>query len=917
MFQACTSCGFDWERNELGLSVELNGKRLPDDGSKMPLHCPVCGAPGGRSMSLDLLGAVKLKDRIIRWEDAAKGPVSISGAEVVGPKSVMFDNVPVFADGRGEPQCGPLPVRPEYVDLVDLPRFLRDFEVCRGRLDLHKGTYEARVPFRGLRNDEPDGLPQRRELPLWGKDGARTSRPREDAIPGMELTLWPNIRTRLWRRFIVEARAFDRVHEMTRGGPLRIVVGPRNPNEMPFDLAAIDSFTIPNAAGAEGTSTQARARMIRHCGLCDGRPRWLSVSVKDPTGRTWGCTYLPEPEYDAGRGDASIHVGVDFGTSNSCVAFATTGRKGRVHPLRDLNAYLIRAIREGQPGSGGAYTPRMTARGFGPDGEFLPTQIMSRWQPAHVLALSEPEIDELRPGLDVAIPGNDVDWAGWNAEATTIGGLKWKDDATVSNAAVQPRRRPIISTFFKCLFIQTLAHEIADLEREAGGQMSAVPAVGNLSWSTPGSWSIPDNNELRAAIEGALRRGPHDPESGQKLQDWVNLVFEIDREPTTEAFAAGRMALSADARAPGQTSSGIHLLVDIGGGSTDVAFCWARESMDGTQYTRQYMTSLRYAGEDIFDALLGPNRGADAGLRCFAASQTPAEITRAMRRNGFTSDLVPPVKTDAAKKRVNVFFEQLLEYLARMVVASILSGQARRQFPHAEELHVHLVRLGNGWGLASLEMGDIDSVFAYRLQQRVQRILTDAGDRSFTVVATPRVLPHDVHPKSALALGLLESNSAFDRAQIISSLPRAAGRSWSYRSFVGLPTLGRREQVPKSDPTYAHRIEWFWPVESDDTYNPEWHGKTPLHSDAVYFWQHFASSHPQTNEGWAETAPAPLLFPETITGSRENSRADFDKACHTAEPDMRRSLTPRGWFARSPLEHLIERGLRDRLKTLI
>jgi hypothetical protein len=414
-----------------------------------------------------------------------------------------------------------------------------------------------------------------------------------------------------------------------------------------------------------------------------------------------------------------------------------------------------------------------------------------------------------------------------------------------------------------------------------------------------------------------LQRGPDDPQSGQKLRDWVGLDITIDTTPVVEAFAAGRMALSGVGGASGRSQSGIHLLVDIGGGSTDVAFCWAQEHSSGVEYTRQYMTSLRYAGEDIFDALLGPNQGTDAGLRCFTSGQSPSEIARAMRRNGFTSDLVSDVKKEAARKRINTFFEQLLEYLARMVAASVLSGEARRQFPHEDELRVHLVRLGNGWGLASMEMGDIDSVFSYRLQQRVERLLGDAGDTGFRVGANPRPLPEGVHPKSALALGLLNNNSGFDRAKLVSSLPRAEGRSWTYRSFVGLPTLGRREQVPRSDPTYAHRIEWYWPVESNDVYNAQWHGATRLHADAVYFWRHFATWVPDANPGWAETSPKPLLFPETITGSRDSTRTDFDTACRNAEPAMRRSVGEYEWFTRSPLEHLIERGLRDRLKTLI
>lgn len=925
MFLPCEVCGHSWGDNHLGLKVELAAVDAID---VLNLYCPLCGTAQGERTTLAHLGARQRSDgRLLQWSDHAGGTVSIDQADVVELEDVLYSAVPVFDDGTGTLQVPDLPVRPEYLELVDMERFrAHKKDGWWGRIDERQGVYVVRLPLLGgdaaqLRH----GVEVRR--PLVGRNGRPTTRPARDALEGFELSLWPKIRSEAWRTFVVEARQRLAADATAPQGDLHVLFAPAQgegnddrDSKNSLGLCAVPQVpfvgfrTQPGSDGSPGKPVVPTCR--RYAALATrGRPQYVAVAGGGAgSGLAWGGVFLVELGVGCSRTGPSLTLGLDFGTSNSCVAFGNVTANHGLLPTLDANEYLIRGAPAGQPIPAAQYHPRFPTRGFGPSGEFLPSEMVTRW--AAEMADAGPDLAHgaWRPGIDAGVLGNDVKWAGADASSVLVRGMKWSGETVGADRAIT-NRGPLLMAYLKTLLVHQVAQYCMRQESGHAGMLS-LPSALTVEFGYPGSWDESELNALKAAISSALSATSEDDARKPRwgLGDWIEITAGLGAG-RNEAFAAARVAQPKSNRLHvTHLPYSARLLVDIGGGSTDISLVWAASSDLKPGKIVEYVTSLRYAGEDLFGALLGPRRGAEIKNRCFLLGRTSSEITRLLRQGGLSRDLLDPSKRGMTERRVRAFFTQLQELLARLIASTVLSGQCERRNGESRQLDVLLARLGNGWGLGEAIYDNMERDFAFELRRRTAELVTHSEDAPpFRVDIIPMALLEGMHPKHAVAAGLLMESDGVDAQAYVSSqeLELTADNTdyvedstVNYRSCVGLPTL----VLPHDANSAKWVVPWWLPVEGGGHHVPNAHGE-PLVPGANYDWPALWDT---PADGPSD--PARPNFPATAAGG---NLSDFSRVFVESRPRLTGCLDlAKRWFKSSPLEVLLETGLRKRLQTM-
>ncbi|MBU0553223.1 hypothetical protein KJ940_17265 [Myxococcota bacterium] len=885
MFPPC-NCGFDWKRNTINLKLGIIGFNAPD---AMSIRCPVCGAEDPNKTTLSHLGVHRLPGgRVVQWEDFANQYIRVDDAETISLKEILLDGVLIFGDGSQNPQVGQLPVKADYLGLVDIERF-RANPSWHGQINERLGRYQVRIPFHGQADD-----PELIELDLIGVGNRVTNQPRRDMLEGFELTLWPKVRAPQWHTFIIEARVHATAYATFEEDSLSESWSARY-LDTSGKLIALEPIDFCGFKVSDSNPHPVEIRMKRLGALStSGRPEVVTVNLSTADGLVYGGVFLIDPPAPIASGAlTTTTIGLDFGTSNSCVAFDDITENQGILPITDLHEYLVRGHRPGAPFQMAEWAPRMPTKGFGPCGEFLPSQLLTRWTVETTRSHTPDAISEWRPGLDFAIGGDDVDWRGFDPSNALLRNLKWEDTA---------RAEALRMAYLKTLLLINLANYFNHKEAQHVGAPN-LPAALNLRFAHPGSWSTTAITQLQSTLLRATapsRDGLHH----WGVRDWVRLDVDVAHNPLNEAAAAVNIVTQANhdqALIGGRYT--VQLLVDIGGGSTDISFLWRDQGGQSTTIV-EYATSLKYAGEDLFEALLGPEGGAQIANRCLVRGFSGDEIRRKLRQNGMTSDLIDPIKQSMTKRRVEAFFDQLIEYIARLIASTWFNGQVQRRFGGFSTQVVHLARLGSGWGLADLVHPNPNQSFSFLLERRVMELLESIPEAKVNV--EPLILPRGVHPKHVVAFGLLGQQR---QTQIVytSSQRMEQGRDPDWmsvapspcRSIVGLPTTMVCFDLPENQRTTL--IDWWRPIEFDlNIHFPSIHGPS-LESNAAYHWR------------LDDFEKAGIIFPDKIVGSKDN----FLRVIQESQPKLQASRQQnQHWFSKSPLDLFIESGLRTRLLTL-
>ena len=896
----CPTCAYDWVANPAGIAVELLSEVVKD--SALHLRCPLCAASLSGTVRLRDLGVVHdpLLNLFFQWKDAPATMFTLSDRREVHPSEIVYGRVPVFHDGDGF-IVPAIPVRPDYIALVDLEAFAGDVERYAGRLDARTGQYTALVPLKGrapypvqcLVAAQPDGAP----------------------VDDLDHTIWPRVRSRAWRTFVVSATLGKHAMQALGGSPdVRFFVGGET------DPQCTHSITCPEVpfVGFEGGDASApgarrHPETTRFAGLTsEGRPTWVSVSGRDAgTGQQLGGLFRAAASERAPEGNRpALRVGLDFGTSNTCVAFGqipgdASGTK-RFLPVRDLNEYLVRSAQSRNvllcPAH--RYHPSFARRGFGESGDVFPSELMFRWDASLVLAGGDEasQIERWIPGIDCTVFGNDIDWKGARSSGVTQSHLKWNNQIgfEARHAIDDSLRQRLLVAYLKTLLVYEAALYIDATERAHG---APAPSTLQLYFGYPGNFA-----EVAADLKRALQRAtaapdPNNPALAVKwgLADWCDLATDV-QEGIDEAQAASRAAQPLHGLGL-RAGYILELLVDIGGGSTDVAVTWkptVEEDDPSRAAALEVLTSVRYAGEDVVEGLFGQQD--NSSTRTVVPGLTREAVKTAIRGGAPARSVLDPYKHKDALRRVETFYLQLIEWLARLVAAQALAGHFKEICASSEELTVQLVPLGNGWGLARLQeqWSDPFRVLSERIERRVTELLA-AHEGMPTVRVHVRPI-EGIAPKQAVADGLLKGgNAGAKRARSrhgMEVLPAAGPHGglvkpqWRWRSIVGLPV---RIVTPGTTQADDRTIAWWSSVQAG-AFHPHEHGEpVPLRASATW------------DVALLEATGAGM--PETLV-----DRTTLERVLGESVHELERSAD--GWFVKSPLESLLQGGLRSRLKSL-
>ena len=838
----CTTCQYDWVANPAKFRVELRSSEVAD--GPLQLRCPACAATLSSVLSLNDLGVVRdaVTHQLYQWKDAPETAFSLSDVELVDPSNAVFGHVPQYSDGETT-TVPTLPVRPAYLSLVDLDAFEADRARFAGRIEAHTGRYVALVPLKG-----------RAPYPVTcGVVGEGLGGPPERTLDDVDLTVWPRVRSRAWHTFIVSATYGDKAKKLLGDGvEASFFVGGDDPSR-PAELVRCNEIPF---VGFErqvgGVAERVAPKTTRIASVTRaGRPTWVALTGRKPdSGEAVGGLFQTlTAQNKIAAPQAALRVGLDFGTSNTCMAFErvpgdATGTK-RVLPARDLNEYLARSnsTRTLRHLPASQYHPAFPQRGFGEDGEVVPSELVFRWDASAVLGGTGPaaQPESWIPGLDCGICGNDVDWSGTRSAGVTESRLKWGKGHRVgaADALSDELRKRLLVAYLKTLMVYEAA-----LYLEAGERLEGAtpPAQLSLFFGFPGNFPEVAVDLRRALTQATVQPDPGGPAETVRwgLAQWCDIATDVQEE-VDEAQAASRAAkpLHGEGLRAGFV---LELLVDIGGGSTDVALTW-KPTVNETDPARgaalEMLTSMRYAGEDAVDALFGlPEHTA---TRTIAPGLSREAVRSSIRMGGSAQTLLDTYKASKAIRRIETFYLQLAEWLARVVSAQVLAGHFAEVCASTDELSVRLVPLGNGWGLARLQTQWIDPLetLGEAIERRVIELLR-AHQNPTQVKLHVRAI-EGIAPKQAVAVGLLEGGGTGGARRARSRdgmevLQAAAGTGmlkpkWRSRSIIGVPV---RIIEPGSDAGEDRTLPWTASVQ-DGAYHPNEHG-APIPERASATW---------------------------------------------------------------------------------
>jgi hypothetical protein len=599
----------------------------------------------------------------------------------------------------------------------------------------------------------------------------------------------------------------------------------------------------------------------RHAGHTSSGGRPLAIEVAFGQGaNAFGGLFAPAaPKALAISGPAqAIAVGVDFGTSNSVVAFQDNVNPAKVLQPLDLHEYLVRSVANSDAVAAADWVPRPVTRGFGPPnssatGTIFPTELIL---PCPVSAASS-ELGQLIPCLDFSIAEPSVNWTlegkALPVEQVTARQFKWLNADGGQFPA--EARQALITAFAKTLLVQQAALWFA-AEEERSSAISRASFDINLA--VPGRWPTAERTALIGFFNAALAKTSAlalqaKGESGRSfgLQDWVELTSASVQTfgqgaLMDEATAAYRMMSTPMPSAREPAARVLKVVADVGGGSTDVAVLW--ESLSDSRKTNlEYLTSFRFAGEDLFSILA--STAAQPAHRVFANGLSDSEVAHRLRSGGVTAELFHQGKRVHVERRIKAYYDWLVEQLARLIASLYYTGAHYRatadQKKYLPDLaghdtdrlaafEIHLCLTGNGWGWADQVHANADVGIQKAVRERTMELLKPAlalrkarggeGGLQFHLVSLP--LPDGVHKKHVVALGVLKGatpgakpvamehilqvnaqesdGDLFDTSDDAPSSSQTSGVNWNQREIVGLNCSAGSRKIP-----------WYAVVESN------------------------------------------------------------------------------------------------------
>ncbi len=750
----CKTCGYDISNYSCKLVFDVGhfqnlincmNERDTTEFFEKPnvkVFCPICGAEN-KIFLTDMNVTVRKENvgnldrvEIIQWQPSnTKASTAISvgaltfeftGSRTLSPQELCFKKVPIFFSTESKKlQIPAFPLKPEFFDLIDFDRLQnseRKWE--RGRLD-ERNQYSAKIPLKGMRELQPISL----EI-LYANNNAQlptTSR----AFSGMDSSIWPDVPYKDWKFFYLEVNKSE------------------NSN---FLLKEYNKFQVKYASSNNGqfedftksvNNTSTDARLWFHV-QTNARPRWLAVSFDDQSGGIfdiWEGTNVEQP-YPDGVGE----LAVDMGTSNTCVA-VLKGDKPEISKISSLRRIILGNEPTTHPPTVlTSPVPAPPLAGFGRSGDLLPSELLGYPMRDVFQEPINQQKDNLVPFSDYTIPSAGVQLQ-YPEGDSLISDFKFPDSFKKYGNYNQEHAQ---ARYVKCLLLIHLA-QIA----------SKDSAFARKNYRVCYSYPTVFDGDQR----GSLKENVFKP-ALLLLGQWTGISLNLNiGRVTDEAQAAGSNISS-------ELLDGYILFADLGGGTLDVSLI----HQEGKGKETVYSTSLRYAGSVMLNAytpsmqdFLQVEENDRRYTPCSVLDEkaTQSMLKRKIRecqrlRDVFAdSSIFSTPRATLRKNRSNIFFNYLIEYLARMLAAAILNKSGSQKFMLERPVVINFIPLGNAWGFLD-DIPNYDAVsFSKSLKQRTIDILNIPQLK--LAVNYKDIKDYDIaHEKAAVVYGLLKTNESLE-----------------------------------------------------------------------------------------------------------------------------------------------------------
>ncbi|MCB9743518.1 MAG: hypothetical protein H6741_05785 [Alphaproteobacteria bacterium] len=675
------------------LPVTVQASR--DFAEQLWLYCPACRADVEVGGALEAVGVFVHEGELCRWEASGRPELVSLGrlslrlprVKVLNLRDICFPAVPRLLDREGGVRLPDLPVRPEYTDLVD--------EIAAPAEEVD-GRYRVSVRFKG--RARPDTL----TLPFRSAQG--------EALRGLRLATWPNVPVKEWSLHLVGAWLDD----------------PAQLGGARLEISAVAGGQDLIARDAAGAAVQAqRPYAVRQL---KGRPAWVGLRL-DAGGRmeAGGCFSVPAATRSLGGNRERLLLGVDFGTSNTYVAWRRDDPTDtpRPVPMRDLDLVLV----DGRDRPDGQAWPDTwpPVKGGSPGGSTFPSVLVTD-RPA-----ASGDSESWRLGEDVGLMSFDEQARelAWPESEHLVTDLKW-GPRTSAGPLPDARARQL---FLEGLLMAALANLVAE--------ESVHPNAAIVRWSYPAVFERQREQDRledqRADFEAVAKR----------LSQHSGLVVSAEQ--------GADEARAASVGGTGQDADDL-LCIDMGGGTVDILFHeWL--PFGNRPAPVHALTSFRFAGHDYVNMLV-EGRFLNADI----SRERLLREVRVHKRLGqrFAAWAFDPRRRQAALKRSVMFYRYLLEVMARLIAARMLDARGAGSGDRPYTVSVQL--FGNGWGF--LDLVDPDHHYYIRtwLKDRVISLCEIEGlvappssafaqGRDLAIDCEPR---KDTHPKEVVANGLLK-----------------------------------------------------------------------------------------------------------------------------------------------------------------
>ena len=406
----------------------------------------------------------------------------------------------------------------------------------------------------------------------------------------------------------------------------------------------------------------------------NGLPRFISIEQTDSASGTAGASYAADTsgsqrrarsQHDVGhdRGDDSVSVGVDFGTTNTLI-YAFHGGPGQnevnlnaahngISPSQVYDCIdWLAPETEAAPSTRHAadFLPRPETEEAGTDDYIIPSAVWSYENNYMIRWAEEPPVD--------------------HATATT----NFKLDRGRSYEA---ERREYLTELLS-LYLPPILHEA--YQNVGPGSIGRV----EIGFAYPLALGHSERKEMQALLETVKER----------MEDRSGL--RIDIGSVSESMAC--------VRAYGAFNQGrTFLIADMGGGTMDVSLLSIGARAAG--HTIHQIGSLRFAGERFLDLLTGDGRRYNSW-----------EIRDAIR----TGESQRRYAQDEAIDRLfRAFATVALEFLRTM-------GLAYRE-THPDETFPDVILVGNGWHLIEAFSSEAASVGPRYFNKQYRRFINHMG----------------------------------------------------------------------------------------------------------------------------------------------------------------------------------------------